>query len=76
MPDLTFERSDANELAGLLAFLTEWINGADAETIASSLTSFIGSTSYHVNTLRADLHRFVFLLGATDGEDLFGQPHQ
>ena len=26
------------------------------------------------STLRADLHRFAFLLGASDGEELFGEP--
>jgi hypothetical protein len=27
-----------------------------------------------IDTLRADLHRFVFLLGTSDGEGLFGEP--
>jgi hypothetical protein len=27
-------------------------------------------------TLCADLHRFVFLLGGNDGEELFGEPAQ
>jgi hypothetical protein len=39
-----------------------------------SFTAFIGHPAYNTDTLRADLHRFVFLLGASDGEDLFGEP--
>ena len=27
-----------------------------------------------VDDLQADLHRFVFLLGVSDGEELFGEP--
>ena len=33
-----------------------------------------GHPAYHIDTLRADLHRFVFLLGVSDGEELFGEP--
>jgi len=31
-----------------------------------------GHPAYGLNELRSDLERFVFLLGGSDGEDLFG----
>jgi hypothetical protein len=37
-----------------------------------SLTAFVGHPACNTGTLRADLHRFAFL-GASDGEDLFGE---
>ena len=42
--------------------------------LASSLTAFVGHPTYNTDTLCADLHRFAFLLGASDGEDVFGEP--
>jgi len=30
--------------------------------------------AYGIDALRADLQRFVFLLGVSDGEELFGEP--
>ena len=41
-----------------------------------SLASFVGHPAYNTDTLRADLHRFAFLPGASDGEELFGEPTQ
>ena len=32
-----------------------------------------GHPAYGLHALRTDLDRFTFLLGGTDGEDLFGQ---
>ena len=75
MPDLELAPGDAAELAQLLTFLADWISGTDASTLADSLTSFLASPGYDLTTLHADLQRFVFLLGASDGEDLFGH-HQ
>jgi hypothetical protein len=40
-----------------------------------SLLAYIGHPAYGLDTLRADLDRFTFLLGGSDGEDLFGS-HQ
>ena len=34
-----------------------------------------GQPAYNTGTLCADLHRFAFLLGASDGEELFGERH-
>jgi hypothetical protein len=38
---------------------------------AGSFAAFIGHPAYNTGTLCADPHRFVFLLGASDGEELF-----
>ena len=35
--------------------------------------AFVGHPAYNTGTLCADLHRFVFLLGGNDGEELFGE---
>jgi hypothetical protein len=36
------------------------------------LEGFIGSPAYGIDDLRQDLNRFMFLLGGSDGETLFG----
>jgi hypothetical protein len=36
------------------------------------MEGFIGNAAYGTAQLRLDLHRFVFLLGGSDGEPLFG----
>ena len=41
---------------------------------ADSLAGFVGQDTYRIDELYADLHRFVFLLGLNDGEQLFGEP--
>jgi hypothetical protein len=73
MPDVNLELSDAVELAELLTFLTDWLSGGQQQTLNHSLATFIGHPSCNANTLAADLHRFVFLLGLSDGEQLFGE---
>jgi hypothetical protein len=42
--------------------------------LGDSLAALVGNAAYNTDTLRAGLHRFVFLLGVSDGEDLFGEP--
>ena len=74
MPDVNLELSDAVELAELLTFLTDWLSGSQRQTLADSLTTFVGHPAYDTNNLAADLHRFVFLLGLNDSEQLFGEP--
>ena len=74
MPDVNLELSDAVELAELLTFLADWLTGSQRQTLAHSLTNFIGHDRYDLDELAADLHRFVFLLGLSDGEQLFGEP--
>jgi hypothetical protein len=74
MPGVTLDLSDAAELAETLTFLADWLTGSQEQTLAGSLTAFVGHPAYTTDTLCADLHRFVFLLGVSDGEDLFGEP--
>ena len=39
--------------------------------VNASLTRFVGCEAYGAESLRGDLARFTFLLGGSDGEDLF-----
>jgi hypothetical protein len=74
MPGITLDLADAAELAETLTLLTQWLSGSHKQTLASSFATFIGHPAYNTGTLCADLHRFAFLLGASDGEELFGEP--
>jgi hypothetical protein len=74
MPEITPDLGDAAELAELLTFLADWLSGGQKQTLADSFTAFVGHPAYNTDALRADLHRFVFLLGVSDGEELFGEP--
>jgi hypothetical protein len=74
MPGIPLDPADAAELAETLTLLTQWLSGSQQHILAESFTAFIGHPAYNTSTLRADLHRFVFLLGASDGEELFGEP--
>jgi len=38
------------------------------------MRSLAGHPAYGIGQLREDLERFVFLLGGSDGEPLFGRP--
>ena len=62
------------QLAETLALLARWLSGSQKHTLADSFAAFIGHPAYNTGTLCADLHRFAFLLGASDGEELFGEP--
>ena len=73
MPKISLNHSDAIELAELLTFLTDWLSGTHKQTLTDSPTTFVGHPAYGVDELRADLHRFVFLLGLSDGEELLGE---
>jgi hypothetical protein len=74
MPGITLDPADAAELAETLTFLTQWLSGTQKQALAGSFTAFVGHPAYTTATLCADLHRFAFLLGASDGEELFGGP--
>ena len=74
MPQITLDLSDAAELAETLTFIAGWLSGSQEQILAESLAAFVGHPAYGIETLRADLHRFVFLLGVSDGEELFGEP--
>jgi hypothetical protein len=71
MPDVTLHGADAVELAGMLHFLSGWL-ARDPGRLAASLDEFTGHPGYGIQDLRGDLERFVFLLGGSDGESLFG----
>jgi len=74
MPTINLDLSDAAELAETLTFLAEWLSGSQKQALADSFAAFVGHPAYDTGALRADLHRFVFLLGVSDGEELFGEP--
>jgi hypothetical protein len=42
--------------------------------LADNFAASIGHPAYNTETLCADLYRFAFLLGASDGGELFGEP--
>ena len=71
MPEVKLDASDAAELAEMLQFLTGWLD-RDPARLAASLEEFVGNPAYGLHDLRGDLERFVFLLGGSDGEPLFG----
>jgi len=71
MPDFKLDASDAAELAEMLQFLSQWLT-RDPGRLGASLAQFVGHPAYRIEQLRQDLERFVFLLGGSDGESLFG----
>jgi hypothetical protein len=72
MPQTCIDTADAIELTETLQLIARWLT-TDPERLAASLLSFIGHPAYGPDALRADLDRFTFLLGGSDGEDLFGR---
>jgi len=74
MPQITLDTVDAAELAETLTFLASWLTGTQKQILADSFAAFVGHPAYDTSSLCADLHRFAFLLGASDGEELFGEP--
>ncbi len=74
MPQIRLDLGDAAELAEMLTFLADWISGTQKQALHESFAAFVGHPAYNTDALCADLRRFVFLLGASDGEELFGEP--
>jgi hypothetical protein len=74
MPQITLDMGDAAELTEMLTFLASWLSGSQKQILADSFAAFVGHPAYNTDALRADLHRFAFFLGASDGEELFGEP--
>jgi len=74
LSEIRIELSDAVELGELLTFLADWLSSSQERALADSLNAFIGHGAYNVAELHNDLHRFVFLLGLSDGQELFGEP--
>jgi hypothetical protein len=74
MPQTTLDLGDAAELTETLTFLTDWLSGNQKQALAQSFAAFAGHPAHNTDTLRADLRRFAFLPGASDGEELLGEP--
>ena len=74
MPHITLDLADATELAETLTLIAHWLSGSQQPALSQSPATFAGHPVYGIETLRADLHRFAFLLGLSDGEELFGEP--
>jgi hypothetical protein len=74
VPETILDSGDAAELAEMLTFLADCLTGGQKQTLADSLTAFVGHHACNTEALCADLHRFAFLLGVSDGEELFGEP--
>ena len=74
MPQITLDAVDATELAETLTFIADWLSGSQEQGLAESMAAFVGHPAYNTQALRAGLHRFVFLLGVSDGEELFSEP--
>ena len=71
MPEVKLDATDAAELAEMLQFLSQWL-AQDPRRLGTSLSEFVGHPAYGLGELRTDLERFAFLLGGSDGEQLFG----
>ena len=67
---MTLAPADADELAEMLQFLSDWL-ARDRHHLETSLEGFVGSSAYGTRQLGDDLARFIFLLGGSDGEPLF-----
>ncbi len=74
MPQIRPGLGDAAELAQMLTFLAGWLSGSQKPVLGKSLATYVGHPAYNVDDLRTGLHRFAFLLGETDGEELFSEP--
>jgi hypothetical protein len=57
----------------MLRFLSDWL-GTDAGPLSASLARIIGSKCLDIGQRRADLDRFTFLLGGSDGETPSSRP--
>jgi hypothetical protein len=71
VPKVELNSADAAELAEMLQYLSEWL-ARDPACLAASLAEFVGHPADGLDELRGDLERFVFLLGGSDGQELFG----
>ena len=71
MPEVKLDATDAAELAEMLQFLSQWL-ARDPDRLSASLAQFVGHPAYGLAQLCQDLERFAFLLGGSDGEQLFG----
>ncbi len=70
-PGVHLDPADAAELTELLQFLDDWLTSSQ-DQIHRSFAQFVGHPAYGISHLQGDLRRFAFLLGADNGEQLFG----
>lgn len=68
---IRLDPADAIELQELLQFLDGWLATCH-DQMCHELTRFTGHPAYGTTQLRSDLQRFAFLLGADNGNQLFG----
>jgi hypothetical protein len=73
MPQMNLDAADVGELAEMRQFLSDWLV-RDPGRLGASLEEFVGHPAYGIRQLRADLDRFVFLLGGNNGGSLFCLP--
>jgi hypothetical protein len=71
MPEVKLDVTGAAELTEMPQFLSQWL-ARDPARLGASLEEFVGNPAYGLQDLHADLERFAFLLGGSDGEPLFG----
>jgi hypothetical protein len=67
MPNLSLDVGDAAELAEILQFFGDRL-AAEHGGLSASLQRFVGRPACGITQLRADLDRFTFLLGDSNGE--------
>ncbi len=72
MPGVKLDTADAAEFAEMLQFLSQWLDDRDPGRFGASLAEFVGNPARGLDELHGDLERFVFLLGGSDGKQLFG----
>jgi hypothetical protein len=72
---MSLDPADVMELTQLLQFIAGWLS-RDPARLAPSLLDYVGHPAYGPEHLRQDLDRFTFLLGGSDGEELFGHDEQ
>ena len=76
MPEVRLDAADAAELAEMLQFLSRLAGPRPRPPRPPRWKSSSATPPTASRQLRQDLDRFVFLLGGSDGEPLFGPaPH-
>jgi hypothetical protein len=68
---VSLDAGDAVELGELLVFVIGWLNH-DGDCLSGSFRRFVGNGGYDIDGLRADLSRFVVLVGGRDTDLGFG----
>jgi hypothetical protein len=72
---MPLDPADNIELTETLQFIAGWL-ASDPARLTASMLDYVGHPAYGPQQLRQDLDRFTFLLGGSDGEDLFGTSEQ